>query len=170
MRLAVGSFAETAIHRSKKSLLLMNPKNNYLQKIKQILFSSDFSRTSEKHLEKVIEICKQVNAKLTVFHQAQVIYKWSLDEQNRNILDYRRKVNRMQSRIEQASKSAGVPCEVIIAAEFSPTTDLILKTATKVKADLIVVAAKVGPLVALMGGSTTRQIIRESTRPVLVLK
>ena len=170
MRFAVGSFAETIIHRSKKSLLLMNPKTKCSQNIKQIFFSSDFSWASEKHLKKVIEICKQVNAELTVFHQAQVIYKWSLDEPNRNIIDYRRKVNRMQSRIEQACKSAEVTCEVIIASEFSPTTDLIFKTATKVKADLIVVAAKVGPLAALMGGSTTRQIIRESTRPVLVLK
>jgi nucleotide-binding universal stress UspA family protein len=170
MRLALGSFAETVIHRSKKSLLLMNPKTKCSPKIKNILFSSDFSWASEKHLKKAIEICKQINAKLTIFHQAQVTYKWSLDDSNRSIQDYRRKVNRMKSRIEQECKIAEVPYEVIIVSEFSPTTDLILKTATKVKADLIVIAAKVGPVAALMGGSTTRQIIREGTRPILVLK
>ena len=170
MRLALGSFAETAVHRSKISLLLMNPKTKSPSQIKQVLYSSDFSSASISDLKRVIKLCKHLDAGLTIFHQAQVIYKWSLDEGNPKIHDYRRKVDRMQERIEQKCLSAGLSTKVIVASEFSATTELILKTATEVKADLIVVSAKVGPAAALMGGSVTRKIIRESTKPVLVLK
>jgi nucleotide-binding universal stress UspA family protein len=170
MRLALGSFAETAIHRSKKSLLLMNPKSTWSGSIKQILFASDFTPGSEKHLKKSIELSKQLGAKLTVFHQAQINYKWSLDESNPQIQNYRKEVNKMYAKIIHLCEGAGIAHEIVLAAEFSGASDLILKTAKKVKADLIIVSAKVGPLAALMGGSTTRQVIRESTKPVLVLK
>jgi nucleotide-binding universal stress UspA family protein len=40
----------------------------------------------------------------------------------------------------------------------------------KKKIDLVAVSAKIGPMAALIGGSITRQIVRGSQVPVLVLK
>jgi nucleotide-binding universal stress UspA family protein len=170
LRLAIGSFAETIIHRSKTSLLLMNPTTKCSKNIKQILYSHDFSQLSNKHLKKVIEICQVVKANLTVFHQAQAIYKWSFDESNRKIINYRKNVDQVKNMIEEECRLAKIPFHVIISTEISSTTDLIINTSSKVKADLIIVCAKSGPMAALMGGSTTRQIIRESQKPILVLK
>ena len=169
-RIMLGSFAETAIHRSKIDLLLVNPKANFSPKIKNIFYASDFSPSAKLQLKKVLHLSKRLGARLTVFHAAELIYKWSLDESNPKILAYRRKTLKIKNWIEQAGKEARVPCQVILTSEVAPTTELILKNIKKIGADLIVVSAKVGPLAALMGGSITRQIARSSTKPVLILK
>jgi nucleotide-binding universal stress UspA family protein len=47
---------------------------------------------------------------------------------------------------------------------------LILSQAQRVHADLLLVFAKSGRLAGFMGGSVTRQVLRASVAPVLVLK
>ena len=76
----------------------------------------------------------------------------------------------MKSWIEQECHRVGISGDVIVAAEFKATSDLIFATMKKKKIDLVVVSAKVGPMAALMGGSITRQIVRGSEVPVLILK
>ena len=170
MRFTLGSFAETAIHRSKIDLLLANPETNFSPKVKSIFYASDFSPSSKKHLKRVIEISKKIGAQLTVFHATEIIYKLSFDELNPEIVSYRNKLRRIEVWIEQECKKLEVSCKVIITSEFTPSTELALNNAKKARADLIVVSAKVGPMAALMGGSVTRYIVRASTKPVLVLK
>jgi len=169
-RLVLGSFAENAIHRSRVNLLLVNPKIDFSKKLKSVFFMTDFSPASKKQIKQVIHICKQLKASLTVFHAAEVIYKWSLDESNPKIHAYRRKVARTQSWIEQECRRASIKCNVIVSSEMRSVTEMALKLAKKTKSDLIVVAAKSGAMTALMGGSITRQVVRESAKPVLVLK
>ena len=169
-RLVLGSFAETTIHRSKTNLLLVNPKTKFSPKIKNILYTSDFSPSSQKHLSRVLRLCKKVGSRLTVFHAAEIIYERSLDESNPKVHAYRRKLARMQAQVEQECEKAGVSCEVLISSELGPIAELLIHIAQKHKADLIVVSAKVRPAPSLMGGSITRQIIRSSSKPVLVLK
>jgi nucleotide-binding universal stress UspA family protein len=170
MRFAIGSVAETAIHRSKISLLLLNPKAHTPPKIRRVLFASDFGTNSKAQLKKVIGHCKKMKASLILLHHAEATYKWSLDESNPKIHSYRRKVNRLKLAVEQECKRAKIPTSIIISSELRGTADLILRSSKKEKADLIVVAAKTGPTAALMGGSVTRRVVRESNLPVLVLK
>ncbi len=51
-RFLLGSFAETAIHRSKINLLLINPLSKVPLKIKSIIFASDFTPASKKFLKR----------------------------------------------------------------------------------------------------------------------
>lgn len=169
-RLVLGSFAETAIHRSRVNLLLVNPRSDFSQKIKNVFFMTDFSPASKKHFKQVVHICKQLKASLTVFHAAEVIYKWSLAEGNPKVHAYRRKVTKIQSWIEQECRGAGIKCAVIVNSEMTSVTEAGLKSANKYKSDLIVVVAKSGAMTALMGGSITRQVVRKSAKPVLILK
>lgn len=169
-RFFLGSFAETAIHRSPIDLLIVNPKSEIPQNIKNIIFASDFSDRSKKDLEQVLELCESLGARLTVFHAAEVTYSWSPDEDNSEILAYRKKTDRMAQWVREACQKKGVSCEVILKSEFKPTSELILKAAQKVKAQLIIVSAETGPAAALMGGSVTRQIVRNGKYPVLVIK
>ncbi|NJM10206.1 MAG: universal stress protein [Bdellovibrionaceae bacterium] len=169
-RLVVGSFAETAVHRSQIDLLLAGPKTVYPAHVRSILYASDFGPDSKRDLRRVVKICKHLRARLTVFHAAQVIYRWSLDESNPEIHAYRRTTKKMADWIESECKKAHLPCSVILKAEFESTPELAIKAARAAKADLIVVSAKVGPFGALMGGSVTRSIIRHGTYPVLVFK
>lgn len=58
----------------------------------------------------------------------------------------------------------------MIDADFDATSDFILASAAKFKADLIVMSAKASPALALMGGSISRKVVRAAEVPVLVLK
>lgn len=169
-RLIIGSFAETVIHRSKINLLVVNPKIKFKPRIKNVLFSSDFSVSSKKDLLKALQLCKQLRAKLTVFHAAEAIYKVSLTESSPEVHKYRKETQRMIEWIEKTCKKSDVICTVVVKSEFNSVTDLALSTAQKMDADLIVISAKTGPLSALMGGSVTRKIVRNGKYPVLVLK
>ena len=170
LRFVIGSFAETAIHRSKCSLLILNPQTQVATQIKNILFASDFSPASKTQLKTVISHCKNLKSKLTVLYHADLNYEWSLDESNPKIQAYRRGVGKMKTWIEQECRKVGVAAEVMICTELKSTGDLILQNITKKKVNLVVVGAKVGPFAALIGGSVTRQIVRGSQVPVLVLK
>lgn len=169
-RLIMGSFAETAVHRSRIDLLLAGPKTKYPQRIKNIFYASDFSPRSKRDLHRVLELCKQVSARLTVFHAAEITYHWPPDEASSEILAYRRKIKKMQNWIESECKKAKVSFFVKIKTELESTADLAIKGARSAKADLIIVGAKAGPLAALMGGSVTRKIVRNGSYPVLILK
>lgn len=169
-RLVSGSFAETTIHHSHVDLLLAGPSTKYPSKVKSILYCSDFSAQSKKDLQKVIALCQKTGSKLTVFHAAEVIYKWSLDEKNPQILDYRRATDKMAQWIEDTCQKARIPFTLSLRSEFTPVSEMVSKAAKKARANLIVVSAKKGPLASLMGGSVTRQILRNGTYPVLILK
>lgn len=169
-RFILGSFAETAIHRSKVNLLVASPKSKFSPKLKNILFASDFGPTSKKQLSSVVQLCQQTKARLTIFHAAQPIYEWSLDEESPHVISYRKKVNTTKAEMEKACDTAGIDCTVLIRSEFRSPTELALSAAKKSKAELIVVGAKTGPIAALMGGSVTRQIVRNGELPVWVLK
>lgn len=170
MRFAIGSVAETTIHRSKISLLLLNPKAQTPARIKRVLFASDFGTNSKTQLKKVLGHCKKMKASLVLLHHAEATYKWSLDESNPKIHAYRRKVNRLKIAMEKECARAKIPTTAIVSSELRGTADLIFRSSQKEKADLIVVAAKAGPTAALMGGSVTRTVVRESKLPVLVLR
>lgn len=169
-RFVLGSFAETAIHRSRNDLLLISPEAKVAKKLKKIFYMTDFSPSSLKHLRHTIALCKKVKSELVVFHAAEVIFKWSMDEGNPKIRAYRNKINKMQKTVLSESQRAGVRCSVIINSEVKSTSEVALKIANQEKADLIVVTAKSGPLKALIGGSITRQVVRASQKPVLILK
>ncbi|NJL24197.1 MAG: universal stress protein [Calothrix sp. SM1_5_4] len=169
-RLIMGSFAETAIHHSKIDLLLAGPKTTYPSKVRSIFFTCDFGPRTRRDIRRVLDLCKRIRAHLTVFHAAEVTYRWSLDESNPEILAYRKKTKSMAEWIERECEKSQVPCSVVIKSEFESIPNLIFKEARSAKADLIVVSAKVGPLAALMGGSVTRNIVRQGTHPVLILK
>lgn len=169
-RLVMGSFAETAIHRSKVDLLLLNPKVEIEKQFRNMLFASDFGTASRTEFSKIFRYVKCLGADLTVFHHAEAIYKTSFDEENPRTKEYRKKIDRMKSWIENAAVEHGIKVSIVIAADISPTVSQILRVAQKSKADIIAVSAKTGPLLALMGGSVTRQIARESLLPVLIMK
>lgn len=169
-RLFLGSFVETAIHRSHVSLIVVNPVAKMSRDIKHVFFASDFAKESLAQLRKVLGICATLGAKLTVFHAAEPIYKWSLNELDPKVIRYRKTVDGMKELVLSECEKNNVTVDIVIKADLKPISQLALKAATKLDADLVTVSAKTGRFAALMGGSVTRQIIRESVKPVLVLK
>lgn len=169
-RSVLGSFAETAIHRSRQNLLVVNPLAKIDGKLRNILYATDFSSPSEKHLKFLLPLCRRLKAQLTVFHHHEAIYRWSLNEAEREIKALRSRTEKKRLEIESACRRAGVRHKFVFSEAFKATSDLILSLITKEKPDLVAVTAKSGPTVALLGGSVTRKIVRSSPVPILVLK
>lgn len=169
-RFLLGSFAETVIHRSKLDLLLMSPWALSSGQVKKILFLDDFSKESRGHLGRVLDLCREKRAELVVFHYPHAVYDWSFDDENPMVVRYRNEVDRRAVATGDLCHRAGVRAEVIVKGGMSTISDAAFRLAKKHGADLIVVAAKMGRVGALLGGSVTRQIIRRSPVPVLVLK
>lgn len=169
-RLVMGSFAETAIHHSPVSLLLLNPKAKVARKIAKIVFATDFSPEADKQLPRVLQLCKSLKANLVVLHHAEVIHGWSMDESNPAIQSYRKKVDKSKAAIVEKCRKAGVSAEIVIDSDFDATSDFLLQSADKFKADLVVMSAKASPTLALIGGSISRKVVRAAEVPVLILK
>lgn len=169
-RLVLGSFAETAIHRSTTNLLLASPKAAFAPRIRTVLFASDFTESSMDHLRSVVALCRRLKAKLIVYHAAEITFRWAADETHPGVEVYRRAVEVRRSAIEKMCARGGVSCDVRITAEFATVAETVLRLAQEKSVDLIVVTAKGRPAAALVGGSVTRRIVRASSTPVLVLK
>jgi nucleotide-binding universal stress UspA family protein len=169
-RLVLGSFAETAIHRSKTNLLLASPKATFSPKIRTVLFASDFSESSMKHLRSIVALCRRLKAKLIVYHAAEMAFRWANDDRHPGVEIYRRQVEARRIAIQKMCARGGVSCDVRITADFATVAKNVLRLAQEKSVDLIVVTAKAGPAATLVGGSVTRRIARTSSTPVLVLK
>lgn len=169
-RLMLGSFAETLIHMSPQNLLVLPPTNTSPTGLKNILFASDFEKSTQKDIEHILSMCKNLKAKLVVFHHADITYKEGDKGVSKKAVAYYRKVNEMKSWIELTAQKNKVSCEVIIKSDFRSVTDHINSITRSKKSDLIIVRAKASAKKSLMGGSITRAVVRESTLPVFILK
>lgn len=169
-RLVMGSFAETTTHRSGVDVLLLGPKGNAGKRIKKVVYAADFSPDSKKGVRRMLKFCRKIGAELFVFHSPRTIYKWAIDEKDPAVLAYRKQVDNMAKEVSGLARLEKVECEVIVQTDFRSPSELALDLAKERKADLVAVSAKTGPNAAFMGGSVTRQLVRNSTYPVLVLK
>ncbi len=170
LKFVLGSFAETAIHRSKTNLLILSPVSKSADKIKSVFFASDFSAESKKHFLYTLKLCAQLKARLVVFHQPSFAYQPKAVSVDKTSAAYIQKTNQIRDEMIADAAKLKVKCEVILDARLQKTSDLILAAAKKQEAHLLVLAAKSGSLAALMGGSVLRQVLRQSQIPVLVLK
>ena len=73
-------------------------------------------------------------------------------------------------KLETYMEKQRVEHQIYLEQSKRSAPETILKAAEEVSADIIAVAVKANKLEAFLGGSTTRQILRESELPTLVLK
>jgi nucleotide-binding universal stress UspA family protein len=169
-RYLLGSFAETAIHRSAKDLLVFNPHNKIPPSIKKVFLLSDFSSKASKEISKVLKFCKSIHAECQVFHSAQLVDILMKDKAAPEVRKREKELAKMSTWIEREAAKHKVKLTLKIDTEWASISERALKASENYKADLVVVSAKSSPVVALMGGSITRQILRGSKKPVWVIK
>lgn len=170
-RFVLGSFAETLIHFAKTDLLLFQPTVRLSgAKPSRLLYAHDFSRVGEIGLRRAIDYASRFGARLDVFHIPHTSYGVRFEGQDPKVDTYRKSVQAKVRRVEKILREAGLEGSVLIGSEWAPMISMILKTATKQKSDLLVTTAQTGRFAALLGGSVTRNLIRRSKIPTLVLK
>lgn len=169
-RFIAGSFAETMIHLSSKDLILMSPASEESHGDGPLVFMDDFSNESKANLKKTVSMAKMMGKELIVFHVPHLAYKSPLNADNKWVIKYRKMVDQRIAWIEETAHGQKVKVHIELGDSKSPIVESVLKSAKSQKALLIVVAAKIGRLGSLLGGSVTRQLVRKSTVPVYVIK
>jgi nucleotide-binding universal stress UspA family protein len=170
-RLLLGSFAETLIHFSKTDLLLFNENTKIPAGKPQILlYAHDFSRKGDEGMSRAIEYASAWGSELHVFHAPKPSYAVRFKGQDAAVESYRKKVDAKVEKIHHQLKENGLRGTVSLVTQLKPVIDLIYATARKLDADMVLASAQSGRIAALLGGSVTRQLIREAKIPTLVIK
>lgn len=162
-RLVFGSFSETFVHRSVCDLLIYHQKTKFTPSPLHILYAHDFSTKGEEGLKKVIEYAKEWNAKITILHVPVFANDLELEKfQALTKIHIEKTMNLLvKNKISH---------EIIVSKEIKLISKIILSTAKRTQASLIALSAQTSNLNALLGGSVTRQVLRETKIPALVLK
>ncbi|MGZ3772273.1 MAG: universal stress protein [Pseudobdellovibrionaceae bacterium] len=183
-RFMLGSFAESLLHQSEIPVCIVGPHTVKTDGSKTILFPTEFGEHSKDNFRYVMQIAKKLNSEILLLHAITRPIESLFD------LDTRPRVYNFQGRmltleqiiehqietqghkaqlwIDWAAKE-GVTAHYFIDNSFKSVDDLIIDSVNSHSADLIIMEAQSGPLSATFLGSYTRNVVRKSSCPVLVL-
>jgi len=170
VRFVLGSFAETLIHRSPISLLILNPNTKTKKNVKRILYATELERAAEKSVVKIAEFAKRAGAELRLVHVPFPSYAVKFRGQDPQVETYRKNVPKQMERFTKLASEVGVVTDFVIANPNKPIVEVIDAEAANFRADLTAVKSKAGPMGTLILGSVARSMVRQSTRPVLILR
>jgi len=171
-----GTFSETLFLNSQLDLLLINPKTKVPPRYTDIFFPTDLSPISLEGLRAIQPLAKSLKAHLTVFYKSpnftKDIVEFPLSADARSIY-LERMNNYRQEELEEAVfslRSEGVSADWILdRLDSSYVSNVIVSRTETMKSCFISMVSHTSPLPIGIPGSTTRQVIRKTTLPVLIL-
>jgi len=174
-RFFLGSFAETLVLQSRIPLLLISPKIAVKNKLSPILFPTDLGASSKDALKMVSEFAFSVGAKLIVFHQVEPIaaadpFTSPLSLSARLRSDNVDRREKEAKSIVDSLKTKRVQTHLVVVRRPNYPLDGILASAKKFKAGMIAIASQSSSLETVLTGSIARQVIREATCPVWIVR
>ncbi len=176
-KIFMGSFAETLVLQSPLPVLVFNPRTQTPTKLKRILYPTDFSEASHEVFMRIAKLAAKLNVPIYLFHKLYfarpelvgmpfvfpAIAKESIKEVKQAFLDKGKEW-------ADHAKGFGVRVKVHLDTQPGPALDEILKTIKRMGGStLVAMASQSGPVKSVLLGSLTRQILRHSTCPVVVL-
>jgi len=175
-RFLLGSFAETLILHSEIPTLLVSPKARPQTQINNLLFPTDLSAASLGAFQNVVELAKEVGAKLTIFHRldmfsSAVKTRPEQDPKRRNVFEEEMgRREREADKFTSLAKANDVPVELLLQNIGADTTDAILNLSAELPACVIAMVSQTGPVISsVVLGSITRRVIWHATCPVWVV-
>ncbi|HLA79729.1 MAG TPA: universal stress protein [Vicinamibacteria bacterium] len=174
-RWAVGSVAEKVLRRASCPVMVCGPGERPTPPphalFKRILCALDFWESSSRALTYALSLAQEANAQLTLLHVIEDIP----EDQHRHpgLREYR---NLMEAEL-RARLSRAVPeevrnwCQPIEMVTEGKAYKQILQIAEEQAADLIVMGVQGRSVLDLLVfGSTTNQVVRRATCPVLTIR
>ncbi len=177
-RLLIGSVAEKVVRKAPCPVLLVPPHLTAAAPedvtFKHILCAMDFSPAALQALGFALDLARQADGVVTVLHALE----WLAEEEPRenvhfNVPEYRRYLvqdaqERVRTLIAEESRDWSAIDERVV---FGRAYCEILKVAAESGTDLIVMGAQGrGGLGLTLFGSTTQQVLRAATCPVLTVR
>ena len=176
-RLLLGSVTEQVLRKAPCPILTVPPHAPATAPaevaFKQILCPMDFSPSALQALGVALDLARQANGAVTVLH----VIEWLAEEEPRahahfNVPEYRRHLiedahERMQALLAEEARPR---CEIKDVVVIGRAYREILRIAAAKETDLIVMGVQGRGGVGLtLFGSTTQQVVRAATCPVLTV-
>jgi nucleotide-binding universal stress UspA family protein len=173
-RALLGSVTEKVLRKAKTPVLTVPPAAATTGQVpyKRLLCPVDFSESSIAALNMAFSLAKEADAALTLLH----VFEWPPDDeplvQRFDVAAYRRVVeDEVRSRLRALITSdVQTWCKPSTKFAHGKPYRAILETARSEATDLIVIGVRGrNPLDLMLFGSTTNQVIRHASCPVLTL-
>ena len=175
-RFALGSVAEKVLRKASCPVLTLPP--GLARAVgdityRQILCPTDFSECSERALEFAVALAKKANAAVTALHVVDALDGEQELQGPKYVADFRRlqcdgahdSLRALLS--DHASGDCRVTKHVVLGRPYRE----ILRLATERQVDLIVMGVRGrGPVDLTLFGSTTNQVVRRATCPVITVR
>ncbi len=177
-RMLLGSFAESLVLKSPIPVLVVNPASRVksVPRIKNILFPTDFSDSSYEAFSRTVLIARALRLPIRLFHKVEYLYPevgpafFYPAVSSASVKELRTSVIGLAQPWLNYAKQFGVKATFQLDHGGGRPLDEILGAAKKLgPATLIAIASQSNRAEALLMGSVTRQLLRESTAPVLVV-
>lgn len=165
-RFFVGSFAEDIATLSPVPVLFANPNFKLPGSVARVLFATDFSLSSMAAFRELLNLAKQAGWRIVVFHAADPFYR----AESSSTAQYRRGVREKLADLQGMAVEAGVDAIAVHDQRYVGVAELVLEYADLHACELICVAAQRNAARHVLLGSVTRQILRSSSRPLIVMK
>jgi nucleotide-binding universal stress UspA family protein len=177
-RLLLGSVTEAVLREGPCPVLTVPPQASaplsQAATFKRILCPVDFSPSALQAVGFALGLAHQANGAVTLLH----VIEWLAEEELQapthfNVPEYRRYMaadaqERLRTLVAEESRAPAAIDDVI---EFGRAYRVILREAEKKPADLIVMGAQGrGGIGLALFGSTTQQVVRGATCPVLTVR
>lgn len=165
-RFFFGSFAEAVATYSPLPVLLAKPNSPLPKNVERILFATDFSVGAMRAYKDLLELASKENWRLVVFHASDPFHK----EGSRESMQYYNLLRKRLESIEVMAAHAKTEVLTVTDNQFSPVARLILENAARYNCNLVSTAGQQKSTRQKLLGSVTRQLIRESPLPILVMR
>jgi nucleotide-binding universal stress UspA family protein len=175
-RFMIGSVTEKVVRKASCAVLTVPPPTASVSKLpfKRLLCPVDFSASSMAALRRALSIAKESDARLTLMH----VIEWAVDDQflTDHLGDasaFRRAIEeRARERLDAAiSTDDRTWCRPSTRLAHGKPYEQILATAEQEETDLIVIGVHSrNAFDVLLFGSTTNQVVRRASCPVMTLR
>jgi nucleotide-binding universal stress UspA family protein len=170
-RLFMGSFAETLALYSSIPILTVNPSGKMRETIRSLLFPTNFAPYFRPAFERTVQLAKEWDAAITLFYQEPILARPlmtpEIETHIAQEVEWREGIAREW---EQWACSQGVRTVSIIQNRPDYLVSSICALGEERNFDLVVMTTDATPTGVLLLGSATRQVLRQSSCPVLVLR
>ncbi|MGZ3712209.1 MAG: universal stress protein [Bdellovibrionota bacterium] len=173
----VGGFAEALIGNSKLPIIAVSPRAKVSNKIKRILFPTDFTRQSHQAFRKTLKLASLFKAQVEILHvELPLFVPFAYSEMAAGLgADYMKVAAKAQRKrvrknakhwLEEANK-AGVKCVYRTMRGNGSIAPSILRAAQRSRTDLISLAGYRNPKTPAILGGTVRDVLSLARTPVL---
>lgn len=172
------SFAETLLYEAKSPVLVIGPQvKSSPPKTQHILFPTDFSPASERVFQKTAELAQSLHARMTILHAPKpralsphpLIPSVHKDEFRAIGEQDVWSAKAIADRWGTEAEAMGVSAKLMFIPGRQEPFEAILAETRRGSYSLIVMQDKSSPHSTNIIGSNTRQVVRHSRCPVLVL-